>query len=150
MTSILSLLFGITLTSVALTSTAASAQNRLDFTGSFSEVVASGEACSDIFSVTDYHARHIISGPTGRTSLLHWTSDTDGGFFADLNFVGLLGGNDDLYYEKSVTKDGRVYSILSEGFVSWDAIYLETKVTVTDEAGAPVCDASAVYGGFPY
>lgn len=129
-------------------STGAYAQ-QWEFDGEFAETRSSGGACDTVFATTDYHNRHFLTGPTRRTSVLNFKANGDGdGFFDSLNFVGLFGGSNDLYYELQVERDGVTYDILAEGLVDWSVLYLEFTVKAKDAEGHPLCEAAAQYSAF--
>jgi len=119
------------------------------YDGSFAEAVTSGSPCDGVFAQTDYHTRHFLTGPSRHTSVLNFGNDTDdASFFDGVSLVGRLGGSNDLYYEKTLQKDGIGYEIVAEGLIDYEVVYLEFSVTARDAAGATLCDATATYSGF--
>ncbi len=121
-----------------------------EFDGQFSDVRRSSEpACAELFSAVDYHAKHALAGPSWRTSVLRLDlAESEGeGFFDGVVFVGLLGGSNDLYYEKSLERDGITYNVLAEGFVDREVLYLEVKVDA-ERDGTALCDAGATFSAF--
>ncbi len=130
-----------------LVSGSAMAAGNIDFDGSFSEVRSSGPGCEQVFERTAYHARHAVTGPTGRTSVLKFTNDGDG-FLDGLVLVGLLGGSNDLFYDKTLATDGLNYEVHAEGFVDYNVLYLEFEVNGVDADGASVCKATATFSAF--
>lgn len=127
-------------------------EQRTDYDGSFAEVTSSGGACDQVFATTAYHTRHFLTGPTYRTSVLNFTTESGDGvdpsFFEGVSLVGLLGGSNDLYYEKSIDRDGLTFAVLAEGLIDLDVVYLEVSVKAKDAAGDVVCTAKANYSGF--
>lgn len=119
-----------------------------EFDGQFSDVRRSSEpACAELFTAVDYRAKHALAGPTWRTSVLRLDAAEGEGFFDGVVFVGLLGGSNDLYYEKSFERDGVTYDVLAEGFVDRDVLYLEVKVDAARD-GTALCDAEATFSAF--
>lgn len=118
------------------------------YEGAFAEVTSSGAPCDDIFAATDYQTRHFTVGPTRRTSVLHFDGAVDGAFFDGITMVGLLGGSNDLYYEKAMTKDAVDYQVLAQGVIDLDVVYLEFSVTAVGTQGEPLCETTAAYTGF--
>lgn len=132
---------------VTLSSTVSAAESSYD--GSFAEIQSSGGVCDQVFATADYHTRHFITGPTRRTSVLHFGNASDEpAFFDGVSFVGLLGGTNDLYYEKTITVGDVDYQILAEGLIDYEVVYLEFTVEAKDAAGTVLCDAKATYSGF--
>mgnify|MGYP003339630936 CR=1 FL=1 len=123
----------------------------LEFDGTFSEATHDGDACANVFQVEAYHARHALAGPTLRTSVLRLSNPAQGGggFFDGLVFVGLLGGSNDLDYDKTLATDGDVsFKIHAEGFIDQNVLYLEFAVTGVTADGAMACTAHATFSGF--
>jgi hypothetical protein len=150
-------------TSASLAAGAPETSDRTEYDGEFSEVTVSSGAgsgvCEQVFAVSTYHNLHVLTGPTGRTSVLNFANEpVDGeppssrGFFHGINFVGLYGGSGDLYYEKTITKDGAAFAVLAEGFADRAVVYLEFTVEARDAASTPdaepLCRATATYAGF--
>jgi hypothetical protein len=122
------------------------ASGQVDFDGSFSEARSSGGDCDRIFSVDAYHAKHAQAGPSQRTSVLKLTAE--GGFFDGMVLVGLLGGSNDLFYDKTLATDGLKYEVHAEGFIDRSVLYLEFAVDGVDTDGATVCTSTATYSAF--
>lgn len=132
----------------------AQAASSLDYRGSFSEARVTGEGCESLFMVEDYLATHALAGPTRRTSVMKFT-DTEArrdgrepGFFDGLVLIGLLGGSNDLFYDKTVATDGLSYAVHAEGFIDWSVLYLEFEVKGKNAEGDVVCTGSATYSAF--
>lgn len=136
-------------TGLCLSSSAFAAGN-IDFDGSFSEARSTGPDCDQVFAEETYHARHAITGPSRRTSVLKFT-DVEGegeGFLHGLVLVGLLGGSNDLFYDKTLATDRLNYEVHAEGFVDYNVLYLEFEVSAVDADDQVVCKATATYSAF--
>ncbi len=133
---------------LALVGPSALARGELEFNGSFSEAQSSGGACDGIFTVSDYHALHALAGPTQRTSVLKLTDATHAGFFDGMVFVGLLGGSNDLDYDKTSETNGVTFQIHAEGFIDQSVVYLEFKVRGLTPDHDTACTAKATFSGF--
>lgn len=120
----------------------------LEFDGSFAEAQSSDALCDDVFAVDAYQAKHTLLGPSRRTSVLRFDGAAAGSFFEGVTFVGLLGGANDVYYEKTIQRDGVAFEVLAEGMISVDALYLEFAVRGVDEDGQTLCEATANYTGY--
>lgn len=133
-----------------LFSGSALAGGNIDFDGSFSEARSSGPDCDHVFGTSAYHARHALAGPSMRTSVLKFT-DIEGagdGFLHGLVLVGLLGGSNDLFYDKTLATDRLNYEVHAEGFIDYNVLYLEFEVSAVDADGNAVCKATATYSAF--
>lgn len=109
-----------------------------------------GTGCEEIFHSTQYLARHLLSGPTYHTSVLHFVDielTTEPGFFDGMTLIGLLGYSGDIRAEKQIEKAGASYFIVSEGYLG--AKFLFTRVTVEKRGhGTTLCTAAAEFSAF--
>ena len=121
-----------------------------DFKGEFSQVNSSGPDCDGIFRHTQYEAKHVLTGPTGHTSVLHFKDlepGTEPGFFDGMTLVGLLGYSGDIRAERSVTKGDFTYQIFSEGYLGPQFLY--TELSVQKFARSEIlCTASGEFSSF--
>lgn len=136
------------LTVAAGTAAAQSLPRQTEYEGQFEQVTISSDQCEGIFSEANYQMKHFRAGPTYRTSVLHLASGDDAAFFNGISFFGLLGGSNDLYYEKDVLKDNTHYSIVAEGIIDVGFVLLDFTAKAYDDAGNLVCEASASLSGF--
>lgn len=121
-------------------------ERQTEYDGSFSEVNSSDTACDAIFATADYHTRHFLTGPSRRTSVLYFNGDA--GFFDGVSLIGLLGGSNDLFYEKTIERDGLKFGVTAAGLIDFDVVYLEFAVEAKNASGDVVCEATANYTGF--
>jgi hypothetical protein len=120
-----------------------------NYNGSFAAETASGSPCDTIFQVKDYHAKHFLTGPSGLTSVLNFSSPTTSGFFHGLSFVGAMGGSNEILAKKHLQKNGLFYDLVSEGLVDESVIVVKISVSVRQNPTGPsVCTAEAEYTGF--
>lgn len=125
--------------------------NRTQYEGYFTDVVATSGDCSHLFAQDDYEVTHFRMGPTRRSSVMNLTSkagEPDNSFFHRMSFYGLLGGSNDLFYEKQVTKGSLSYDIQAAGFIGEAVVYLEFAVSGKDSAGSEVCQGTATFSAF--
>jgi|GEM_PF-3202687 len=122
--------------------------------GRFSSVAVTGDGCEDIFAVESYEAQHFLVGPTGRTSVIHLRDRSgagagagDLGFFDGISFIGLYGGSGDVFVDRDINKDGRVYKAHLEGMLDRRVIFVQISVKRMAESGIQ-CEASADFAGF--
>ena len=123
------------------------ASGQLQFDGTFSEAHSTSAQCDQVFADEAYHAMHALAGPSQRTSVLKFTRE-GGGFFDGFVMVGLLGGSNDLFYDKTLETDALNYEVHAEGFIDRSVLYLEFEVNGVDADGASVCKATATYSAF--
>ncbi len=144
MRSVLGLLF---LSCVAHADVCQYLPSPLKFSGEFGKVTATSLECEHLLRVTKYETEHFRTGPTGRTSVLHFRSDLPAAFLDKMSFVGLLGPDCDIAVDKKLELGGKTYRIHSEGIVDADFILVTVKVKVFQN-GAEVCHLESEYSGF--
>ena len=117
---------------------------KVEFDGSFTDIVSSDPECDEVFAETSYHSQFHLVGANRRTLVSHFSHAGEAGFLHNQTFVSLFGYNGDFLYEKTVNTGDAVYNVTGEGFVDQNVVYIEMKAEHQDTA----CITTATYAGF--
>lgn len=121
-----------------------------EYSGEFSEVDATSEACEQLLTPRTYGSRHQRTGPTRRTSVFHMKTGRDSSFFGGKTFVGRYGPDGDVQYEREVPHpEGGEVSVFIEGLIDPGVVVLDFWVELTPRGSdEPACEATARYAAF--
>jgi len=118
------------------------------FAGKFNNISATGAPCDNLFFAKAYDVVHHRIGPTKRTSVVSFSNGTANAFFNGVYLVGLYGYGNDIFVERTLTRNGVRYEIVADGLTSPNFLLLEFLLKAWDQDGKLLCWAKADFGSF--